>query len=71
MCKKRFSFARQAQFEAELFYAIVQEEQGKFDEAFLTYQKALALASSFDHFEGMAKANKGLSTFTFSTGKRR
>lgn len=61
--------ARQAQFEAELFYGLVQEEQGVFDEAFLAYQRALALASSLEHHEGIAKANRGLANLHVRQGK--
>lgn len=67
--KSALTSARQAQYEAELFYGLVQEELGTFDEAFLAYQRALALASNLDHHEGIAKANQGLANLHARQGK--
>ena len=61
--------ARQAQYEAELFYGTVQEQQGGYDEAFLAYQRALALAKNVGQPEGIAKSNRGLASLLVRRGQ--
>lgn len=52
--------ARLAQYEAEQLQGLVQEEQGHFDEAYLNYQRALALARSIGYDAGVAQTNREL-----------
>lgn len=52
--------ARLAQFEAEHLQGLVQEEQGNYEEAYLSYQRALALAKSIEHEPGMAQLQREL-----------
>ncbi len=48
---------RRAQYTAEFLQALIFKQQGHHDDAFLTYQKALALARSINYEVGIAKTN--------------
>jgi tetratricopeptide (TPR) repeat protein len=61
--------ARLAQYEAEHLQGLVQEEQGNFEEAFLSYQRALALAKSIDHEPGMAQIQRELAALLGRQGR--
>ncbi|WP_420643619.1 hypothetical protein [Candidatus Leptofilum sp.] len=52
--------ARLVQYEAEHLQGIVREEQGNYDEAYLHYQRALALAKSVQYAAGVAQINREL-----------
>ena len=52
--------AQLAQYEAQHLNAIVQEEQGNYREANLSYQQALAVAKSIHYEPGVAQINRGL-----------
>ena len=52
--------ARLVQYEAEHLQGIVREEQGNYDEAYLHYQRALALAKSVQFETGVAQINREL-----------
>ncbi|UCG22601.1 MAG: tetratricopeptide repeat protein [Chloroflexota bacterium] len=58
--KEAWKEARLAQYEAEHLQGLVQDEQGQFDEAYLYYQRALALARSVKHEPGIAKSSREL-----------
>ena len=61
--------ARRAQYEAALFYGLAQEQTGRYDEAFLAYQQAMAHAAVIEFDEGLAKANYGLARLLIRQGK--
>jgi tetratricopeptide (TPR) repeat protein len=49
-----------AQYEADHLQGLVQDEQGQFDEAYLTYQRALDLAKSVKYEAGIAQTSREL-----------
>lgn len=53
--------ARMAQYTAEHLQGLIQEQQGNYDEAYLAYHRALALARSISYEAGMAQTNRDLS----------
>jgi tetratricopeptide (TPR) repeat protein len=61
--------ARQAQFTAEHLQGLIQEQQGNFDEAYLAYHKALALARSVGYEAGMANTNRSLANVLMRQSK--
>ena len=52
--------ARLAQYTAEYLQGLIFEQQGQHDDAFLTYQKALALARSTNDEAGIAQTNRDI-----------
>lgn len=52
--------ARLAQHTAEYLQGLIHEQQGRYDEAYIAYHKALALARSTHHEAGMAQTNRSL-----------
>ncbi|GIK54759.1 MAG: AAA family ATPase [Chloroflexi bacterium] len=60
---------RQAQYTAEHLQGLIQEQQGNFDEAYLAYHKALALARSINYEAGMAQTNRDLANVLLRQAK--
>jgi tetratricopeptide (TPR) repeat protein len=61
--------ARQAQYTAEHLQGLIQEQQGNYDEAYLAYHKALALARSISYEAGMAETNRSLAHILMRQGQ--
>jgi tetratricopeptide (TPR) repeat protein len=61
--------ARLVQFEAEHLQGMVREEQGNYDEAYLHYQRALALAKSVQYEAGVAQINRELAVILGRQGR--
>jgi tetratricopeptide (TPR) repeat protein len=53
---------RLAQYTAEHLQGLIQEQQGNYDDAYLAYHQALALARSIRDEAGMAQTNRSLAT---------
>lgn len=60
---------RQAQYTAEHLQGLIQEQQGNFDEAYLAYHKALALARNINYEAGMAQTNRDLANVLMRQAK--
>lgn len=61
--------ARLVQFEAEHLQGMVRDEQGNYDEAYLHYQRALALAKSVQYAAGVAQVNRELAVILGRQGR--
>jgi tetratricopeptide (TPR) repeat protein len=61
--------ARLVQYEAEHLQGMVREEQGNYDEAYLHYQRALALAKSVQYEAGVAQINRELAVILGRQGR--
>ncbi|MCB8925619.1 MAG: tetratricopeptide repeat protein [Ardenticatenaceae bacterium] len=61
--------AQLVQYEAEHLQGMVREEQGNYDEAYLHYQRALALAKNVHHEAGVAQINRELAVILGRQGR--
>ncbi|MFZ1396160.1 MAG: tetratricopeptide repeat protein [Candidatus Promineifilaceae bacterium] len=61
--------AQLVQYEAEHLQGMVREEQGNYDEAYLHYQRALALAKSVQYESGIAQINRELAAILGRQGR--
>ncbi len=61
--------ARLAQYEAENLQGVVQAEQGQYADAYLSYQRALAVAESVGYDAGIARTHRDLITLLSRQGK--
>ena len=61
--------ARLAQYEAQNLQAMVQMEQGHYDDAYISYQQALTLAQSLEHDVGIAQTHRDLGILLSRQGR--
>lgn len=67
--KQAWQETRIAQFEAERLQGFLQSEQGQYEEAYLSYQRALSLAKSIEEDAGVAQINRDLAIMLGRQGK--
>lgn len=67
--KEAWQETRIAQYEAERLQGFLQSEQGHYDEAYLSYQRSLALAKSIGEAGGTAQINRDLAIMLCRHGR--
>lgn len=67
--KQAWHESRIAQYESERLQGFLQSEQGQYDDAYLSYQRAMALAKSIHEDAGVAQINREMAVMLGLGGK--